>query len=610
VPLFRRAKKPPLIASAVMLSRTRTAGIVPAQQQWQTAAWGYYDNCGEYRQGVRWLANACSRAVLRIARIDPSGDADPEPVDDPKLTPFITEWAGGPQGQSQLLARMTTHLTVPGEAYLISYDDPETGQEVWQSVTSFEITGFGSDTLQLRVDVGKQIPLDPENSFVARVWRPHPMRAWLADSPSRPLLDDLKILCGLQSHTVATIDSRLAGNGILCIPQEAFLNAPDPSADDADLAATNDPFMDTLTRSMVTSIRDRDKASAVVPILLRAPGETIGNIQHIDLSSSFDERTDQLLTTAQRKLAIGMDIPPEILLGVGDVNHWTAWAVSEDSVKLHIEPVLELICTALTDRYLHPALKQAGIDPTNLVVDADTRELTLRPTRAEDAFQLYDRGELSAEALLREAGFGDTDKPELDEKKTRLLWKLAEQPALAPQVLPMLGINSSAEIPTQNSSPAAEEEGDQTQRRRAEVTRLDERRRALPGRPAVGEQTHPSDERPTMRSAALLAAADMAVLRALEVAGRRMLTYGHSGVKALRAQGVSEWQVHTKIAHDKAGCDLGRLLDGAWVHLSRSNLASPAAVAAVDRYTRHLLTSRTEHRTQDLARALDEAGVT
>jgi hypothetical protein len=36
---------------------------------------------------------------------------------------------------------------------------------------------------------------------------------------------------------------------------------------------------------------------------------------------------------AVERLAIGLDMPPEVLLGLGDSNHWSAWQVDEQTWK-------------------------------------------------------------------------------------------------------------------------------------------------------------------------------------------------------------------------------------------------------------------------------------
>lgn len=593
--LLREPKRTTADAKRRGQSRSQLSGLLPAQQQWQLNAWGYYRTCGELRQGVRWLSNACSRATLKLGRIDPRGDGTPEPIDDRVLIDrYLASWAGGAEGQSELLGQMAIHATVPGEWYLIAYADPATGAEVWRTVAKSAIQqlGTGQDS-PLRVQIGPHEWVDLENgaSFVCRMWRPDPEKPWLADSPVQPLLADLRILCGLTAHVNATIDSRLAGNGILAVPQEASLTGAEtaPVDDEGTVREDADEFMDELIENMIPAITDRDRASAVVPILIRARGEDIKNIQHIDISSKFDERASELLVQAQRKVAIGMDVPPAVILGQEDSNHWTSWQIAEEAVSLHVLPLLSLITHPLTDRYLRPLMVDDGrSDADEFVIFADTTELTLRPDQSDDAVLLYDRGELSGEALRREVGFGDRDRPGDDEKRKRLLWKLAEDPQMASIVLPALGITpTTAQAPQIAPGAKAGQRAAPGAAQRPQI----ENRRELPAAPTQGA--------PPPSAEGLMAAADFAVRRALEVAGRRM-TPGRTA----QLPQVPVWTMHT---HIRSQTDMSRLLDGAWLHLGE--YASAEGVAAVDRYTRHLITSQQAHEPAMLRRHLTECGI-
>jgi hypothetical protein len=93
----------------------------------------------------------------------------------------------------------------------------------------------------------------------------------------------------------------------------------------------------------------------------------------------------------------------------------SAWAVEESGLKVHVAPLAELVCSALTQGYLHPMLKEMGEDPSKYCVWYDMSELTLRPDRALNAQAAYDRLELSSKAYRRETGFSEDDAPTMDE---------------------------------------------------------------------------------------------------------------------------------------------------------------------------------------------------
>lgn len=103
----------------------------------------------------------------------------------------------------------------------------------------------------------------------------------------------------------------------------------------------------------------------------------------------------------------------------------------------------------------------------------------------------------------------------------------------------------------------------------------------------------------------LVAVADVVVLRALEVAGKRVAGRDRSLRGRLQAEGVAPWRVHTLVRPDLP--TVLRALDGAWDALPflvdeyGCCGATPEQVEAVlSRYARDLLLTGQEHRTSEL----------
>jgi hypothetical protein len=190
--------------------------------------------------------------------------------------------------------------------------------------------------------------------------------------------------------------------------------SPDPDDD-----GTTDPILAALMDAMLTAIKDRDSASAVMPILLQGPDEAIDKVKHLTFTTPFDERTKDLRDEAIRRLALGLDAPAEVLLGMGTSTHWNAWLIQEDRIKTHTEPTLSLICDSLTQDFLWPILEEQGVaDFEKYVIWYDTSDLTQKADRSKEAIELYDRGEVSGLALRREAGFDEDDAGEVIERRS------------------------------------------------------------------------------------------------------------------------------------------------------------------------------------------------
>lgn len=435
-------------------------GITPASS-WSVDAWNFYDTIGELRYVCQWLSNSLSRVNIITADVDRDGKPTSSTEDD-RAASIVADIAGGPAGQAQLLNRLATFLTVPGEGWVgvITRTEPDTGAQFdeWHVLSTDEVRKRGSSVV-LELDDGKDHEFNPERDILTRVYRPHPRRSRDADSPVRAALP---ILAEIQ-RTSETIDgaskSRLAGNGILAVPQEISMpvqQAPKGQRDAPGLEGEPEivtqqvsaqDLMQQLQKVMTAAIRDHTSAAAMVPIVLQAPGELIDKIKHIRFDSQITAEALETRNNAITRLARTLEVPQEVLLGMSDSNHWSAWQIDESAIKTHIEPMMVIICDALTNAILRPLLRAEGHpNPDGVVVWYDASGLTQRPNRAEDALTLWERGLLSDEAFVSELGFSDNDFPKNEEtdegRKFRLLLAASRShPALFERLAPLLGID-------------------------------------------------------------------------------------------------------------------------------------------------------------------------
>ena len=460
-----------LVAAARKISGTKMKRSAP--ERWQDEGWDLYDEVGELRFVANSLANSISRARIFAARL-PMGDDEPAPVntddedtttDDVLAATTVRAIGGGALGRSELMRRLAVQMFVPGDGYIVGLPggildgstpredaSPEDALPVqgeddsisltdldWHALSVNEVT-FRGETLVLRIgDEDREI--NANDAIVVRVWRPHPRRWWAADSPVRANLPVLRELVGLTKHVGASIDSRLAGAGLLVLGNS--VEVVSASTDDGDGDGDGDEvsnFVDALIETMTTPIRDRDSAAAVVPLTIKVPDDVVDKIQHITFGTPFDTQAKDLRDEAIRRLALGLDAPPETLLGMGGSNHWSAWQIEESTVKVHIEPVLALICDALTTEYLWPVLEEAGVaDAREYVVWFDTTELTLRPNRSAEAQALYAAGELSGDALRRESGFTPEDAPKQPDRAVEIALRMVQD---SPMLITQPGLPS------------------------------------------------------------------------------------------------------------------------------------------------------------------------
>jgi hypothetical protein len=425
------------------------------------------------------------------------------------------------------------------------------GKSVAQGGTGFQVTDENTVNLGM---YWRDLPPDSTNPI--RIWRPHDRFYHMADSPLRSGLGVMRELELINRKIVAEYLSRVASAGVLIVPSEVSFPVREEFTD------AEDPFAMEFVELAAEAIKTPGTAAAVVPLVLRVPAEMAAAIKHVDFTMKLDEKVIERRDQAIRRLATKLDIPSDVMLGLGDSNHWckpdttriftrqgwrlhtelsvgddvltldhvtgasewqpvlsvyrapvvdepmlrikasgheslstfahrwpvvrggvrswttsaeilaesreglrgtallgvdglvsladcaleevyytgtvwcpttpngtwlaednghvfftgnSAWAVEESGLKVHVAPLAELVCSALTQGYLHPMLKEMGEDPAKYCVWYDMSELTLRPDRALNAQAAYDRLELSSKAYRRETGFSEDDAPTMDE---------------------------------------------------------------------------------------------------------------------------------------------------------------------------------------------------
>lgn len=544
---------------------------------WQDRAWEFYDTIGEYRYACDWVGNILSKATLYLTKDGQRVATGTEGTD------YLYSLFGGPDSQGQMLREIGIHLTVAGETYIVGLTTSDV--EGWLVVAATEMTARGGKYYAS----GKEITSDSGKPFLMRLWRPHPRKRKEANSPSRAILAILAELDALTKRIFAEIDSRLAGAGVFFVPSEMTMPTTATAEIDGTVSPTQslaDRFQSDLQEAMMTALTDREDASAMVPIVVTAPGEHIGNAKHITFWSPLDEKSIELRTEAIRRLALGLDMPPEVLTGVADVNHWTAWSVEEGAIKAHAEPLLALVCDSLTEGYLVPLLVQDGMDPdeaNTYAIAADTSLMRLRPNRSKEAFELYDRLQLGGSALRRETGFDDNDAPSPRELRELFVRKVAQgstTPELVAAALHALGVPinevATAPLAQERPTPSLRDHPEQGPPERLEQS--------------VNEKP-PGDD-------GLLGASEVIVYRALERAGNRLRTRIGKKIPGVAS---AEMYLHVPVSVGQLDDLLVDAFDGIERYVGCQHIEPARLAACLDSYCRALMVEARPHDPQVLA---------
>jgi hypothetical protein len=408
-------------------------------ESWQRELWRLYDIVPEFAYAARWVGNCCSQVRIYVANVDKYGRPQQE-TDKPKIQALSDSLLGGPADKAEALRSLGINLTVAGEGYVLG--DSSNKRDQWYILSSSEIRrvrGRNGQWDWAWGDKGMPMKLDLASMMITRVWTPHPARIWCADSPSRSCQPVLRELEQLTKYVFSQIDSRLVGAGLLIIPNN--LDFPDDESGNS----AGDSLMIRLATAGAQSMRGEGSAMGVLPHIIEANPEDIERgFKLVSFASELSKQALELRAEAIRRLGLGMDMPSEVLSGLGESNHWSGWLIDGYGIKVHIEPLMNRICQALTKAYLEPALKIMGEDPARFTFAYDTSGLSVRPQRLQDALNLYEKNIINAEAVRTAGFFKESDAQDVDESAEVFLREVILRD---PQLMQNQAIREAAGIP-------------------------------------------------------------------------------------------------------------------------------------------------------------------
>lgn len=465
----------PITASAANVSLKDKDAVARLKKRidsstWQTEAWDMYELLGEIHFSANLISNITSRVRLYPGFIT-SADTVPSnifDVEEEHASKELKEAAvgivrllnNGPGGVPGLLKDAALNLFIAGECYLVREPAPKGtfGEvpEVWQirSVNELVIKSGRNRTQEVYLKSSRNdkdedmVLLGTANAgagdlYFNRIWRNHPRYSAEADSSLRPQLENCDQLLLYERAKRAVAKSRLNA-GLLYMP-DGLSNAVQndgeliPADDEEALApiATpddDDSFEEEFIEALTTPIADESSASAVVPLLVRGPAELGEKIRHITFTRNFDP---QISTDAERlleRILAGLDLPKDVVSGVGSAKYANAVVIEESMYKAHIEPLVLSIVDALTVLLMKPMLKRMGFsdeEVARVVFWYDPSAITTKPDKATAATTGYENKIISAEAWRRAHGFSESDAP----SGIEILQRLAQDKGLLSEVI-------------------------------------------------------------------------------------------------------------------------------------------------------------------------------
>jgi hypothetical protein len=508
-----------LTASATRVEAPQRENIRRLIQAWQMLALAYYDAIGEIHYCGEFYARAMQKVRFFVGERDSDGEIVPSEDE-----AAIDLWdrvhdPGG--GRRLMMSRFGQLAFITGESLLMWSAETEKEEERWEIVSTDELRPNGADgyTRFLAPALGgKTVRASPDGSWepvadtsiVYRLWKPHPRYSSLADSPMRGVLDLCKELLTLTQAVNAQAISHAARAGMLLVPEElSFPPINGGEDEDPDI----DPFEWNLNQALMAAISDPASAAALAPMVVRGKSEFLHPdvFRKLSLQDESDKYPEENLRTELiRRIALGVDMPPEELLGKADVNHWTSWEISEDAWK-HVEPIAWSFADSLATAYLRPTAREEKIKNwQRLCLGVDESAAVVKPDRGASANEVADHGGISLEVLRNAHDFADDDKMPDEEFQTFLAIKLNDA-SLLPEKW------QTEAFKEKNAAPPPLPPGQQPE--------IDPKtgEEIVKGPPQAGKPTEkePPVEAETASLGRMLGAAEMAVVRTREKAGTR-----------------------------------------------------------------------------------------
>lgn len=386
--------------------------------------WGYYRDVDVVHFGMGFKRNAVLRAKFMPAKMPKTSGDEPEPIEDgaqgdDNIAVEVFQGLDGGRGRiADVMADIVVHLDVAGICYPV-YQRREAEDGVDEDrltvYSTLEIKKEGSQYQRLGLNgsplVEDKWQIKPEDT-AAIIWRPSPDVRSTPDAPLRAVADECDLLLSISAMFQATMVSRI-NNGILVIPDSMRPPQPPVPVGQDPNEPRPDPFIQDMTAALGAAISQPNHPSRFQPYILSGPDDSLGRVQKIDLGRLITPQDLQLLALVQGRVATGLDLPPEIIEGLSNSNHWTGWLVDAAAYRQHVDPTLLLGLDGFTRKIYWPQLKLAGVKaPEQYAVWRDISSLTTSPNRVGDAIALWDRGIIKSEPVRAVAGYDETDARE------------------------------------------------------------------------------------------------------------------------------------------------------------------------------------------------------
>lgn len=360
---------------------------VSTQQRkaWQFYGWPGSDRkpVGEVRYVNGWLADQMTRLDWDIL-IDGEGSWSVSiKGEDGKETRTVATKQDGEEDVTAASAELLD---------LINWDD----DNIRAVTTNLFVAGQG-DYAELDNGWSVVSVIDPDRkdklkgvTSVPFLW-PHPADPKKPDAPLFSVLELLDELDWLTRQSRTQSKQRVLTSGAWFISDEF----QGPNGTD---------FWEQFNEVQSLRMADADDLS---PLRFQGPHAVIKDgANWVKPDHDYDAVIDRRVVAAIQRLAYGLPVPPEILLGMQAQSRATAFQVEENAYRAHIEPPAKLVAQVAAD-----ALKEL-LTGYKVEVVPNPSTLLARRNSVQDVKDAYDRKEVTGEYMREVLGIPDAAAPE------------------------------------------------------------------------------------------------------------------------------------------------------------------------------------------------------
>lgn len=567
----------PIVAAAPLPRTPKNQALAEdlSSPAWVREAWRQYDVNGDVQFAARWNGRAVSRAHLIAAKVNnPNDPPEPLPENHPAQIE-VAELCGGKVGQSKMLRRVGTQIFVGGDSRLIMWET-NTGRD-WAVRTPRQISNQGDGKISIKVN-GLSGPVDfvlPDSALIVPIREEHPDRATEPDSSIKGVLASLRQIEWCTNMITSMTRSRLVMLGILLMSSDLDFPARRGVVDPVTGKTVRnlETFWDALIDGASEWIDDPLSPDSSTPFLIAGKPEAIKATTLIQFATGIIDQLTAVGDKATEHVRTGMDIPPELLSGLGKSKFYNAVAIGDEAVKTSVEPILDTIGDGLTVGWLRPTLRASGYtgdDINDIVVWRDLTELTGKPNKSQTVQDAFDRFAVSFEAYRSALNISEADAPEPEEIAERLRIALVQKSSIDPSTIAQIG--QALGVVT-SGRDRVEVNGVRTGR--------DDGGRPVRAPEPDGTTSAPNGRIPGQTRPGLVAAARAMVTHALDYTGRRYL----ESVQLPPQEEIKPGELYLQrpVPVDA----ISTLMDGCWDNHWRA--APDELTAAVDGHVRWLL---------------------